>query len=184
MKGFTFDSFVDLVREAAQQTDANAAVRAVLAESVADPRVLIDATPKNGDDEVMLYEDNSVSIWRCCFQPHVVMPPHEHKMVVHIAGYSGVELSYLYQTETGELLLKEKVEVHPGQVVTLESNTIHAVTTQGDEPSYALHVYMGPLMKISRNLFDWDSGNRMEFSMDNFQTMKRSAAEMTFKPMS
>jgi len=184
MKNFTFDIFVDLVREAAQKPDANAAVRTVLAESVADPLEVIGATPEESDDEVMLYEDKTVSIWRCCFQPHVVMPPHEHKMIVHIAAYSGIELSYIYQVESGGLSLKDEIAVCQGEVVTLESNTIHAVTTQGDEPSYALHVYMGPLMKISRDLFDWDSGDRIEFSMDNFQNMKRPAAEMTFKPLS
>jgi len=150
-----------LVREAAQKPDAHTAVRAVLAESVANPLEVIDATTKESDDEVMLFEDKTISIWRCCFQPHVVMPPHEHKMVVHIAAYSGIELSYIYQVELGKLLLKDEISVYPGELVTLESNTIHAVTTQGDEPSYALHVYMGPLMKTNRDLFDWDSGDRM-----------------------
>ncbi len=182
MKNFTFDSFVDLVREAAEQPDADAAVRGVLTKSVANPLALIDATPIEGEDEVMLYEDEAVSIWRCCFQPHVIMPPHEHKMVVHIAGYSGVELSYRYQVESGELSFKDKIAVGQGEVITLESNTIHAVTAQGDKPSYALHVYMGPLMKISRDLFDWDSGDRIAFTMDNFHNMKRSATDMKLKP--
>ena len=52
----------------------NAAIRSVLTRYVSNPDPVISATPEDGEDELMLYQDQDLSIWRCCFQPHVTMP--------------------------------------------------------------------------------------------------------------
>lgn len=174
---FSFVSFVSDVRKAAEAPDANAAVRSLLEQTVADPGPIAAATPSDGDDEACLYEDETVSIWWCRFQPHVVMPPHEHLLDVHIAGYSGGEKNILYRTEAGELKHDNTVVVTPGEVLTLDKDAVHAVSAEGDEPSLALHVYMGPLMKLKRALFDWQTGEKVDFTMENFYAMQRPASE-------
>ncbi len=37
---------------------------------------------------------------------------------------------------------------------------------------------MGPLMKLKRALFDWETGEKVEFSMDNFYAMQKPASEL------
>ena len=175
---FTFEGLVEAAREAASRDDANAAVRALLEECVADPAPIVELTPKVGDDEVMLFEDETVSIWWCRFQPHVLMPPHEHKLAVHIAGYSGGEKSVLFQRRDDELVHNGTVVVRPGEVISLDEECIHAVTAEGDTPSLALHVYMGPLMQLTRGLFDWETGKQIDFTMENFDRLKRPASEL------
>ena len=177
---FDFDSLVEAVREAARSDRPNEAVRELLLTTVADPQPIIAATDLKDDDEVCLFEDESVSIWVCCFQPHVVMPPHEHLLDVHIAGYSGGEKNILFKIEDGKLLHDETEVVQPGQVLTLGEDAVHAVSAEGTRPSLAIHVYMGPLMKLQRALFDWETGEKIEFSMDNFYAMQKPANELGY----
>ncbi|MEM7429060.1 MAG: hypothetical protein AAF441_23475, partial [Pseudomonadota bacterium] len=161
---FSFEDFAAAVRDAASSENANTAVRELLTRTVANPEPIIAATRLDGDDEICLYEDDSVSIWVCRFQPHIVMPPHEHLLDVHIAGYSGGEKNILFRIEDGALKHDRTEIVAPGSVLTLSDDAVHAVSAEGDEPSLALHVYMGPLMKLKRALFDWETGEKIEFS--------------------
>jgi len=175
---FSFQAFTDDVRGAAKSGDPDKAVRELLERVVSEPDRILAATPNDGDDEVMLFEDESVSIWRCKFHPHVYMPPHEHKIPVHIAGYAGGEKSLLYRkTEDGLSYAGEKT-VRTGEVVTFGPDAIHAVIAEGDDCSHALHVYMGPLMTLTRGLFDWENGTQIDFTLENFDSLKRTANEM------
>lgn len=175
---FTFDGFVEAARNAASESDANLAVRDVLQQYTADPEAIIRATPDDGQDEALLFEDETVSIWRCLFRPYVVMPPHEHKLEVHIATYAGGEKNILFQRRDGRLQFQATKIVRPGDVLTLDEDCIHAVTADGDQPSLALHIYMGPLMQLDRGLFDWDSGERIDFTLAHFDAMKRSSSAL------
>lgn len=175
---FSFDAFVDAARNAASEPGANLAVRDVLRQWTADPDAILRATPDDGEDEVLLFEDETVSVWRCLFRPHVVMPPHEHRLDVHIATYAGAEKNILFERRDGKLQFHSTNIVEPGDILSLNEDCIHAVTAEGDRPSQALHVYMGPLMQLDRGLFDWDSGERIEFTLAHFDAMKRSSAEL------
>ncbi len=175
---FSFEKFVTDIRAAAGGPDANANVREELERCLADPEPIIAATPVDGDDEVMLFEDESVSIWWCRFQPHVVMPPHEHLLDVHIGAYAGGEKNIVF-TQSGDRLVHDFTHVvKPGEVLSLDRDCIHAVTAEGDVRSLALHVYMGPLMQLTRGLFDWETGEKINFSMENFNQMKRPASAL------
>ncbi len=175
---FSFDGFVDAARAAASEADANLAVRDVLRQYIADPDAIIRATPDDSQDEVLLFEDETVSIWRCLFRPHVVMPPHEHQLDAHIATYAGGEKNILFHRRDGRLRHQATKIVRTGEVLTLGEDCIHAVTADGDQPSLALHIYMGPLMQLDRGLFDWDSGKRIDFTLEKFDAMKRSSSEL------
>lgn len=175
---FTFEGFVADVRKAAQDSDKNAAVRTVLAQYVANPEPIIAAAPEDGDDEIMLFEDQDLSIWWCRFQPHVVMPPHEHKLTVHIAAYAGGEKNILFKRGDGALEHDQTHVVKAGEVFTMDVDGIHAVSSDSDAPSFALHVYMGPLTTLKRDLFSWDTGEPVAFSMENFDALKRPSSDL------
>ena len=175
---FNFEKFVEDVRKEAKSADPNQSVRALLERCVAEPDPIIDATPNDGEDEIMLFEDETLSIWHCRFQPHVVMPPHEHLLDVHIAVYSGGEKNIFFRSIDNELKHEATKVVRPGEVLSLGSDCIHAVTAEGDASSLALHVYMGPLMRLKRSLFDWETGQKIEFSMENFYKLKRPTSAL------
>ena len=170
---FSYETFVDAARAAAGRPDATRSVRYLLKQTLSNPAAVAAAIPAQDEDEVLLFEDDTVSIWSCRFQPYVVMPPHEHKMHAHIGVFSGGEKNILFQQEaTGLRHIATKV-VEPGEVFSIGADGIHAVTADGSKPSHALHVYLGPLMKVQRALFDWETGEKVDFTMENFDKMKR-----------
>lgn len=175
---FSFDTFVDDIRAAVQLPHPDDAVRAVLTDVVADPASVMQATPTDGEDEIHLFEDESVSIWQCRFWPDQVMPPHEHRLRVHIAGYAGTEKNIMFRRDTGALDYDTTRLVRSGEVISLGVDDIHAVSAVGPDPSYCLHVYMGPLTRLTRNLFDWQSGAAVPFTVEQFEQMKRPAGDL------
>jgi predicted metal-dependent enzyme (double-stranded beta helix superfamily) len=175
---FTFDGLVEDIRTAAKKPDRSQTVKAVLQRYVSNPASIIDATPNSDDDEIMLFEDENISIWWCRFQPHVTMPPHEHKLEVHIATYSGGEKNILFKREAGKLRHDKTHVVQTGEVFSLDEDGLHAVVGNGDQPSLSLHVYMGPLTTLKRDLFDWETGEAIDFTMENFADMKRPSSSL------
>lgn len=175
---FSYESFIAAAREAARSDDPTKAVRSLLKHTVADPDALAALIPPQDEDEIMLFEDDTVSIWSCIFQPHIAMPPHEHKMPVHVGCFKGGEKSYLYRRDGATLKHVTTKVVHPGDVFSMGGDGIHAVTADGDEYCHALHIYTGPLMQVKRSLFDWDTGAEVDFTMENFHAMKKSTTDL------
>ncbi len=171
--GFSYEQFVADARAAARQAQPDRAVKALLEQTLADPAAVAAAVPDREEDEIRLFEDDTVSVWSCRFQPQVVMPPHEHKMRVWLGVYRGVEVSTLYRRDPEGLTATATHATAPGQVLGLADDVIHAVTAEGPEPSEALHVYLGPLTDVERALFDWESGAAMPFTMERFSAMQR-----------
>ena len=54
--------------------------------------------------------------------------------------------------------LSSVVEVTPGEVLSIGPSAIHSVACTGTEPSCGIHVYLGPLTRVERSLFDLGSG--------------------------
>ena len=176
---FNFDQFIRAVRAAAGRTSPSSAIREVMQEAVSDPAPLLAATPTDGEDEIRLFEDDDLSIWRCRFQPEVFMPPHEHLVEVHIAGYDGGERNILYRATEDGLEFDRTKTVQPGEVFTLDRTAIHAVTGADQKASLALHVYMGPLTRLKRSLFDWTTGEALDFTDKRFERMKIEKSQMS-----
>ena len=108
-------------------------------------------------------------------------------MAVTIAVYQGAEVEVMYTREPGSLQHSGNLLIAAGEVVELEPDIIHAVTGHttdgGTSQSRAIHVYHGPLTKVQRNLFDWHSGDAVDFTMENFHAMRRNKTDMPeFKP--
>ena len=83
----------------------------------------------------------------------------------------------MYRRDAGVLSMAKSKTVESGQVFSLGADGIHAVTADGNEPSLALHVYLGPLMQVERSLFDWETGEEVEFTMDNFHNMTKASED-------
>ncbi|UWQ89795.1 hypothetical protein K3727_13355 [Rhodobacteraceae bacterium M382] len=172
------EDLVHQIREAAGSPERSLALRELLTDSQSRKQDLADAIADLEEDEVMMFEDETCSIWTCRYAPDIVFAPHEHCMSVHIAVYRGTEVEVLYKREPGQLRHGGNTLVQAGDVVRLGPEAIHAITADGDEQSCAIHVYEGPLTRIKRSLFDWTSGEQVEFSMENFHAMARRKVDM------
>jgi len=172
------EELVGQVRQAATVEEHSSAIRMLLQSSQSRKDEYADAIAAMDEDEVMLLEDNTCSIWTCRYHAGVVLAPHEHCMRVHIAVYRGAEVEVHYKREPDRLHHSGNSTVKAGDVVQLGQDAVHAVTADGDGQSHAIHVYEGPLTQIKRSLFDWDTGEEVEFTMNNFHAMARDKADM------
>lgn len=176
MANFELETFVEQLRGAATQVDAKQQVRRLMDAAFSNPQSIAAAMPDfDGDDEI-LFEDDTVSIWYCRFMPGTHVPPHDHQTAATIGVYLGAENNHFYLQEEGQLRHKSSRRVGPGEVIAIKPSGIHSVEAADGQPSYAIHVYLAPLTRVERSLFDWESGEASPFSDDNFEAMKRGSA--------
>jgi len=88
--------------------------------------------------------------------------------------YEGSEVNLLYrQVESGQLELAKRRVLNPGDTMSIGGDGIHAVHTEGAMPSLGLHIYLGRLSTVSRELFDTETGRSMSFTDENYQMLLR-----------
>lgn len=84
----------------------------------------------------------------------------------------------MFRLEDSGLKHAKSVIVNSCEILSIGADGLHAVTANGDTHSHALHVYLGPLTKVKRDLFDWTTGDAVDFTMENFENMKRSRKDL------
>lgn len=156
------DDFVTACRQAASSTDPIAEVRTLLGALVADPRLVAAQVPAPTLDDCglcgaddTLFEDDGVTIIVVHSRPGVSQPPHDHSMPALIGVYEGAEAQRFFRCDTvGTLFETPGRTIHPGEVLSLGSAAIHAISTADDQWARAVHVYLGPLSSADRSLYD------------------------------
>jgi|TARA_B110000211_G_scaffold226137_1_gene279314 predicted metal-dependent enzyme (double-stranded beta helix superfamily) len=172
---FSFDQFVIEARAAVASDKPNQAIRLLMQETLKSKEALVDNNPLEKDaDEIMLFEDDTVSVWICRFDPYTVVPPHEHKMNAFIGVFKGREKNHFFKNDANGLKYQSTQIIDAGQMTSIGTDGLHAVVAEGEEDCYSLHVYTGPLSKVKRSLFDWNTGEAIEFTDENFRRLKRS----------
>ena len=176
MAGFELDQFVQQLRGAAQADDPVKAVRGLMTETFRDPEAIQAAMPHFDNDDEILFEDESVSIWFVRFVPGLHVPPHDHQTTATIGVYEGAEDNHFYLREADRLVRKSTRRVGPGDVIALKPDGIHSVEAADGKPSCGIHVYLAALTKIERSLFDWETGAAVPYTDENYDAMKVVAA--------
>jgi predicted metal-dependent enzyme (double-stranded beta helix superfamily) len=176
MAQFNLDNFVHELRAAALTDDAIEGVRQLMTDAFSDPESIRVAMPEFENDDEVLFEDDSVSIWFVRFVPGLHVPPHDHQTTATIGVYEGVEDNHFYLCEADRLVHKTSKRVGPGEVIALKPEGIHSVEAADGAQSCGIHVYLAKLTTIERSLFDWDSGEACPFTDENYERMKRVTA--------
>ena len=176
MPDFDLDEFVQELREAARKDEPVKKVRALMNQAFGDPAAIRKAMPKYANDDEILFEDDSVSIWFVRFVPGLHVPPHDHQTTATIGVYQGAEENHFYLREAGKLVHKSSRRVTPGDVIALKPDAIHSVEAADGKTSCGIHVYLAALSRIERSLFDWDSGAPSPFTDENYDAMKKVAS--------
>jgi predicted metal-dependent enzyme (double-stranded beta helix superfamily) len=172
------ETLIAQARTAAASAAPGDALRALLTDTLEDRDAMANAIAVQAEDEVLLFEHDTCSIWPCRFDPETVLPPHEHCMTVHVAVYRGTEVQVLYRREPDSLRYAGVKAVDAGVLLTLGPDAVHAVTANGEGQSHAIHIYQGPLTKVKRSLFNWTDGGAVDFTPENFHAMLRKRADV------
>lgn len=174
---FSLEQFVRDARKAASDANALEAADQLMSRTFADPEAIRAGVPDFQEDEVNVYEDDSVSIWHERFLPSEELPPHDHALPAIIGVYHGVERNRLFRKghgrRAGGLVAGGDLILRAGQTHIFGPDDVHAVQALDGAPSLGLHIYLGPLTRVERSLFDWQSGAPSPMSDAAFLAMKR-----------
>lgn len=165
------DTLITNLKTASREDEALAEIKSLLMSFVQDPKTAERNVPDYEEDDVILFEDDNISIWFCRFQPDLTVPPHDHQMSATIAVYSGIERNDFYERAGDQLTQSGQVELHAGDVIQIAPDEVHGVGCASQEPSCAIHVYMGNLTNVERSLFDVANGKVMSFTDENYQKL-------------
>ena len=176
MAQFNLDNFVQELRAAAVTDDAIIRVRQLMTDAFRDPESIQMGMPHFDNDDEVIFEDDSVSIWFVRFVPGLHVPPHDHQTTATIGVYEGAEDNHFYLRESDRLVHKTSKRVGPGDVIALKPEGIHSVEAAAGAQSCGIHVYLAKLTTIERSLFDWGSGEACPFTDENYERMKRVTA--------
>ena len=176
MSEFVLDDFVQQLRVAAVSDDAVKQVRELMTDAFRDPEAVRAGMPDFENDDEVLFEDDSVSIWFVRFMPGIHVPPHDHQTMATIGVYEGAEDNHFYLCEADRLVHKSSKRVGPGDVIALKPDGIHSVEAADNTQCCGIHVYLAKLTTIERSLFDWDSGDVSLYTDENYERMKRVAS--------
>lgn len=176
MAQFELDHFVMQLRAAAKADDPVKQVRALMSDAFSDPAAIQSAMPEFDNDDEVLYEDDTVSIWFVRFVSGLHVPPHDHQTTATIGVYEGAEDNHFYLCEPGRLAHKSSRRVGPGDVIALKPDDIHSVEAADGVQCCGIHVYLAKLTTIERSLFDWETGEARPYTDENYDQMKRETA--------
>lgn len=171
MAQFSLDEFVRAARDAAVSERPTKATLALMKKTFADPGGVAASIGTFDQEDEVLFEDHTVSIWHVRFQPGVLVPPHDHQLPSFTGVYEGTEENRLYRAEEVGLTLVATKNLGPGDVLSLGADGIHAVQALNGKPSEAIHLYLGKLTSAPRSLFDWDTGEQMPFTDETFERL-------------
>lgn len=169
MAGFEVERFVRDMRAIAAGQDAAKTLRAYIDTLMQDPDAVAAAFPPDLTGDKILFEDETVSVWRTSFEPGMTVPAHDHQMSAVLCVYQGQERNDFYEADpNGGVRRSDQVHLGPGDVLSIGPSAIHAVTCVSDEPALGLHVYLGKLTTVERTLFDVENGTAMAFDDANY----------------
>ncbi|WNC73205.1 hypothetical protein RGQ13_04240 [Thalassotalea psychrophila] len=169
-KNFNLEQFIADARKAAISENPINAAETLMQTTVADCKGVIANMPAIAECERMLFEDETVSIWYCRFEPNLIVPAHDHQMHVVVGVYQGIEEHSFFDNSNGEYKEVKSLNIGAAQVTKLSPNQIHTVTAT-KTASHALHIYLGKLSTVERSLFEFESGNEIPFSVENYEKL-------------
>ena len=168
--------YVNKMRELAEGPSPALEVKAYLRDTVGAIVSGDIVLPNFDEDEVMMYENDHVSIWHLRFHPNVLVPPHDHQMNAYIGVYDGAEHNHFYRQEQNTLHYVKSKVVAAGDVLSIGPDGIHTVQAHGDQPCQSLHVYLGAVSIVERSLFDWDTGEAIAYTIPAYDRLKREVS--------
>ena len=169
---FDLDDCIRRLRRAASGASPAKAIRAEMDCYFENPETIRLAMPEFDTDEEVLFEDESISVFYCRFRPGYTIPPHDHQTSAVIGIYDGQERNNFFSMAGEDFITKGKaIDMQAGDVLSIGPNAIHTVECTGSKPSLAIHVYLAPLSRIERNLYDVAAKKVIPFSDAGFHRL-------------
>jgi predicted metal-dependent enzyme (double-stranded beta helix superfamily) len=152
---FERERFVEECLRAAQNVEAQAAVKEVLARAVADHQSVLSGLgePTHAGLDV-LHRSSGLTIFAAQWTPQMNLLPHDHRMWALIGIYTGREDNILWQRGPDGLSASAASVLFPGDVDQLPADAIHSVTNPLEKFTGGIHIYGGDFFAAERSQWD------------------------------
>lgn len=165
---FETQRFIDDCQHALAGSDAQAAVREVVARAVSDPRGILAAL---GEPELAgvhtLHKADDLTILNLVWGPGMDLHPHDHRMWAVIGIYGGQEDNTFWSRGDDGLKRQRMKTLVEGDAVPLGENVVHSVKNPLDRLTAALHVYGGNFFDTPRSEWDAVTLDEHPYSIDH-----------------
>lgn len=154
---FDLDQFIADCRVALAVDGSHKSVREVVARAVSNPASILKALgePQRGALQT-LCRSADLTILNIVWSPHMIRPPHDHRMWAVIGIYTGREDNVFWRRgQNGGLKAIGAKALCEGDAVPLGRNIIHSVINPIPRLTGAIHVYGGDFFgAVGRS--EWD----------------------------
>lgn len=166
------------VREANRESDAHAAVSAVLKRAVDTPAAVLAALGEPAAAGInVLYRDPGLTILNVVWAPLMVLLPHDHNMWASIGIYAGREDNITWQRAGAVIEAKGAVSLSTRDVLSLPDDVIHSVVNPIEQSTGAIHIYGGDFFAHGRSEWDAMTLTQRPFDLENALRTFREADE-------
>ena len=124
--------------------------------------------PQERPEDAFLFRSSNLFIFNSLLIADLISPPHTHGTWAVVGVYKGQEDNIFYTRENGRLKEQSRKSLTPGEVVLLESETIHAVSNPLPTPSLALHIYGADLFSTPRSMWNPWTMDESPFEINQF----------------
>jgi len=162
---FDPERFIDDVRLARNDTDAQQAIEALLQRAVERPHQIISEIGEPVEAGIhTLYRGDDVTILNVVWAPLMVLLPHNHNMWASIGIYSGREDNVIWEQRGDRVSAVQAASLSEKQVFSLSEEAIHSVVNPIGRMTGAIHIYGGDFFAPGRS--EWDAETLLERPFD------------------
>lgn len=149
------ERFVEECVVANQETDAQAAVKDVLARAVSTPNAVIAALgdPVKAGLNV-LHNSSTLTIFAATWTPQMNLMPHDHLMWANIGIYTGREDNIFWKRSSSGIKAYGAVALFEKDAASLPEDTVHSVTNPLLRFTGGIHIYGGDFFDTTRSQWD------------------------------
>lgn len=146
------DRFVEDCSIANQESDAQAAVKEVLAKAVSTPGAVIAALgePKKAGLNVLL-SSSTLTIFAATWTPQMNLMPHDHLMWANIGIYTGREDNIFWRRSADGIKAYGAEALFVKDVAALPDDAVHSVTNPLLRFTGGIHIYGGDFFDTARS---------------------------------
>jgi predicted metal-dependent enzyme (double-stranded beta helix superfamily) len=149
------ERFVEDCVIANQETDAQAAVEAVLARAVSDPSGVLAALgePRKAGLNVLL-SSPALTIFAATWTPQMNLMPHDHLMWANIGIYTGREDNIFWKRTPDRIEVSGADALFEKDTAMLPADALHSVTNPLLRFTGGIHIYGGDFFNTKRSQWD------------------------------
>lgn len=147
--------FIEDCIAANKESNAQEAVKDVLAKGVSNPSAMLNAigAPTEAGLKVF-HRSKELTIFAASWTPQMNLMPHNHHMWANIGIYTGREDNILWKQGRTKLEANDVRCLFAGDVATLNTQAIHSVTNPLQRFTGGLHIYGGDFFATERSQWD------------------------------